>query len=89
MDNDSDAELPLICRFLDDAGGFWTSRFQHPVQDADSDGNLYGPAGRPCRIVVRHRLLLVSADVVPSALAPLALFGCTGCGYRAAVREAG
>jgi hypothetical protein len=54
MDNDNDVELRLIRRFLDDADGFWTSKLQHLVQDADSDGNLGGPAGRPCGIVVRR-----------------------------------
>jgi hypothetical protein len=34
---------PLYCRFLHDADGFWASKLQHPVQDADSDGNLGGP----------------------------------------------
>src|ERR1700722_13725425 len=38
---------PFNCRFLHDADGFWTSKVQHPVQDAGSDGNLGGlPAVR-------------------------------------------
>jgi hypothetical protein len=54
---------PLSLRFLRDADGFWASKLQHPVQDADSNGNLGGlPAVRVrSQRVADHPL--VAADV--------------------------
>jgi hypothetical protein len=54
---------PLSFRFLHDADGFWASKLQHPVQDADSNDNLGGlPAVRVrSQRVADHPL--VAADV--------------------------
>jgi hypothetical protein len=54
---------PLSVRFLHDADGFWASKLQHPVQDADSNDNLGGlPAVRVrSQRVADHPL--VAADV--------------------------